>query len=193
MKRSRCLILLLSICLLSCIYSRITHLSKDDLEWFHVYEEGDTIYFNSLKNGMDTLIITNRTIFNSSFPFMENEASSEYIANGSYEYKMFHKGEIFEGILVHVRKEDNERPACISFSLCGFYSDYLNPKENKQVIGGDVLTDCIIINCSNAHNGLNQKNIGINCIIWSKSIGIVRFDTNEDSFFSQSIRRVTEL
>lgn len=187
MKKKRLYLIFILICITSCVYTKITHLSNEDLKWLSAYEKGDTVCFISHNCGIDTLFITDKEINNSNFPFIENEASFEYTANGSYTYKMIHKGEIYNGILLLVRKVDNDKKASISFSLCGYYSDMFSPKEIEQVIGRKIITDCIIINSSNAHNGLYQKNIGIRKVIWSKSKGILEFETDEDSWRLEKI------
>ena len=151
-------------------------MSNDELKWLQSYEKGDTIYFHSNKGNTDTLIITNVNVNNSMSPFVRNEASSQYVANGSYEYQMYHHGHIFEGILLLVEKELEDKPVVVSFSLCGFYSDPIT-SGTRGIIG-----DSIIIDNTNSHKGKFQKNIDIREIVWSKTKGIIRYETNEERY-----------
>lgn len=169
-------------CFLSCVYSKITHLTDDDLLLLQVYEEGDTILFQSSDNITDTLIVTKKSIHNSVSPFRTNEASSLYIANGSIAYKLIHQNDIFEGILMLIEKDNEDSPVSISFSFCGLYSESIKADTKNLIVNGETEDDCIIINNTIAHQGENQKNMGIKEIVWSKSKGIIRYDTKEESY-----------
>lgn len=182
MKVYKLLIPFVILCCLSCVYSKITHLNDDDLLWLQVYEEGDTILFQSSENLIDTLIITNKTIHNSVSPFRTSEASSQYIANGSIDYKLIHQNDVFEGILMLIEKDNEDRPVSISFSFCGLYSDTFKADIRSLIVNGETLDDCIIINKTRAHQGENQKILGIKEIVWSKSRGIIRYETKEDTY-----------
>lgn len=167
----------------SCVYSEMTHMSNDELRWLQSYEKGDTIYFHSNKGNVDTLIITNVNENNSMSPFVRNEASFQYVANGSYEYQLYHNGNIFEGILLLVEKRIEDKPVVVSFSLGGLYSDPITSITTNVLENGEYLDDCIIIDNTNSHKGKFQKNLDIIEIIWSKTKGILRYETNEERYF----------
>ncbi|MGM9684767.1 MAG: hypothetical protein ACI3YI_00850, partial [Bacteroidaceae bacterium] len=69
----------------SCLYEKMSHLSDDDLTWMEPYNEGDTVLFVS-SSDMDTMVVREKPLHNSFWPFRENEGSSEYVANGSIKY-----------------------------------------------------------------------------------------------------------
>ena len=74
---------------------RNTHLCCDDLTWLEVYEEGDTMWFCSPKNGTDTLVITKIRNYDSDSCIDLKDFSSQLMAHGVIEYRMIHKGKTF--------------------------------------------------------------------------------------------------
>lgn len=166
-------------CVISCVYLKHTHMNNDDLRWLKSYNKGDTVLFHSNEDNIDTLIITNINIHNSLWPFVENEASTEYIANGSYEYQLHHKGNTFDGILLLIKKEYENEPVILSFSFGGLYSDRIQFETTALSENGEIIDDCIIINKENSHEGKYQKLIGIKDFIWSRSQGLLEFSTKD--------------
>jgi hypothetical protein len=154
-------------------------MNNNDLRWLQSYNKGDTVFFHSGENFIDTLIITNINIHNSRLPFVKNEASTEYIANGSYEYQIYHKGDTFKGILLLIEKEYEDKPVILSFSFGGLYSDRKQFETTSLSENGEILDDCIIINKENSHEGMNQKQMDIKEFIWSKSKGLLEFSTKD--------------
>ena len=56
--------------LTSCIYTAMYHFSNSDLEWLSPYEQGDTILFRSETNAMDTLVVNEKYIKDTYWPFI---------------------------------------------------------------------------------------------------------------------------
>ena len=89
------------------VYWKFSHLSDDDLTWMEPYNEGDTVLFVS-SSDMDTMVVREKPLHNSFWPFRENEGSSEYVANGSIKYIIKHDGKSVDGRCI-IFREGNGR------------------------------------------------------------------------------------
>ena len=183
----------------SCVYTKMTHLNEDDLEWMSSYEKGDFAIFES-KNNMDTVIITDKDIHNSLDPFMQNEGSNEYIAGGNFELQLRHQGKIHTGYF-SISKEKRKGPVRIKGQLCeryglGYNNQALPLKYSKVIIAGRILKDCMVIDKSNSDIGGDVKDsIGVKNFVWSKSKGLVKYELNNGDIYyltkvSHPIKRV---
>lgn len=82
MKKNVILMLACTLLLSSCVYWGMYHFSDNDRVWLSPYDEGDTILFKSVTNEMDTLIVNEKYVKDTYWPFMENEARNVMEAYG---------------------------------------------------------------------------------------------------------------
>lgn len=91
----KCRVIIILIILLifqSCLYSHMTHLTDEDLEWISCYEDGDTVLFLSNHGNIDTIIITDMGIRDRYNRFIPDEAqSSTFEASAWYKFIISNK------------------------------------------------------------------------------------------------------
>ena len=85
-----CIFLLCTFLMTSCVYWGMYHFSDDDLVWLSPYDEGDTILFRSETDEMDTLIVNEKYVKDTYWPFMENEARNVMEAYGFLDIDVIH-------------------------------------------------------------------------------------------------------
>ena len=77
-------ILLLLFFFHTCVYHKITHMSKEELEWITNRHEGEVMYFKNAEGKQDTVIIFKIEVYNSLNPFNMtyfNTSKTEYIGS----------------------------------------------------------------------------------------------------------------
>ena len=156
------------------VYWKFSHLTKDDLTWMEPYEEWDTVLFSS-PSGMDTLVVREKPLHNSFWPFRENEGSSEYVANGSIKYIIKHDGKSVDGRCI-IFREGNGR-LYVGFTLQTrrlHYEDDTKICFDSIKIKNSVYTDVIKISDSNS-SSYSVGRIANEYFIWSKSKGLLQY------------------
>ena len=105
-----CIFLLCTFLMTSCVYWGMYHFSDDDLVWLSPYDEGDTILFRSETDEMDTLIVNEKYVKDTYWPFMENEARNVMEAYGFLDIDLWHDSQsFFSGISITKVKEGGLR------------------------------------------------------------------------------------
>lgn len=158
----------------SCLYEKMSHLSDDDLTWMEPYNEGDTVLFVS-SSDMDTMVVREKPLHNSFWPFRENEGSSEYVANGSIKYIIKHDGKSVDGRCI-IFREGNGR-LYVGFTLQTrrlHYEDDTKICFDSIKIKNSVYTDVIKISDSNS-SSYSVGRIANEYFIWSKSKGLLQY------------------
>lgn len=157
------------------VYWKFSHLSDDDLTWMEPYNEGDTVLFSS-PSGMDTLVVKEKPLYNSYWPFVMNEGEGNYFtANGSLKYDIRHDGKLVEG-WSFIQKEHDGRLS-LAFWLHRRWQtieDAQNVRHCSVKIGKYVYDDAIRIDESNSQNNSEAK-IANEYFIWSKSKGLLQY------------------
>lgn len=157
------------------VYWKFSHLTKDDLTWMEPYEEWDTVLFSS-PSGMDTLVVKEKPLYNSYWPFVKNEGEgSYYTANGSFRYVIRHDGESVEGSLLIIKEHDGR--LSLVFRLHRrrqAIEDAQNVRYCSIKIGKSVYDDAIRIDGSNSQN-FSEEKIANEYFIWSKSKGLLQY------------------
>lgn len=183
------ILFIISACLMliSCIYTEITHLSESDLAWMSVYNVNDSVLLASQEE-VDTLIILNKTIYNSLNPFRENEGFSKYKANANYDYELRHKNRIIEGWF-NISKEEKASPIHLNVQLHERFGFNLNMNLSKRKIGRVILDDCIVIDDNNSElSKYHSRDTILEYFVWSKSKGLVEFKFRyEDVYVNESV------
>ena len=159
----------------SCLYEKMSHLSDDDLTWMEPYEERDTVLFSS-PSGMDTLVVKEKPLYNSYWPFVMNEGEDNYYtANGSLKYDIKHDGKSVEGWSFILKEHDGR--LSLAFWLHRrrqAIEDAQNVRYCSIKIGKSVYDDAIRIDGSNSQN-FSEEKITNGYFIWSKSKGLLQY------------------
>ncbi len=173
MKKNVCIFLIMTL-FVSCMYEAMYFLSDKDMEWMAPYEQGDTVLFLS-SNEIDTMTIDEITLYNDDNPWRENEGTSTFMGNSSFNYTIRHHNELVDGDFC-VFKEDSMR-----------LSLYLNLRRRRrivydekelqlcsQVIEGIQYDDLIKVDDSNSEL-YTKEPFNTEYFIWSKSKGLVEY------------------
>jgi hypothetical protein len=167
-------------------YCKKTILSDDEIVWMNPYNVGDKVLFQSSDNRFDTLLITEKKLYNPSNHFIFDLCACNWVegdntahANASYSLRLLNYNKtddsFLDGIFLIYKDNDNKK-ASISFSLSGLYSkdlavySFVNIKiKNKKI------DDCIILDHRNSEIGEGQSDIAVQSYIWSKHLGLVQY------------------
>lgn len=186
MKKRYWIILLVVFLLPVCVYHKITHMNSEELDWVRVYNEGDSLFFSSNTNDIDTAIVTSIEIYNSLSPFNTNpNANSVYEAIAYLNYVIIHDNVSMEGWTC-ICKREQDQPIEQSFTLCDRYAFELKFEGFKEtVIRGTKFNDCIILDDRNSHYGKNQPTVcGISGMVWSKSKGLLQYSFENGDIYT---------
>lgn len=167
-------------------YCKKTIFDKNELLWISPYNQGDKILFQSSNNKLDTLIITEKKLYNPSNHFIFDLCACNWLegdnlvnANGSLYFKFSNynreNNSLFDGIF-NLYKKDNKKSAEISFSLLGLYTkEFDSISFDKIMIRNKQLNDCIILDHRNSEITEGKSDIAVQSFIWSKHLGLVQY------------------
>lgn len=157
------------------VYWKFSHLTKDDLTWMEPYEEGDIVLFSS-PSDMDTLVVQEKSWYNSYWPFVMNEGEgNDYTANSSFKYDIRHDGKSVNGWST-IQKEHDGRLSLVLWlhRRRQTIEDAQNVRYCSIKIGKSVYDDAIRIDGSNSQN-FSEEKITNEYFIWSKSKGLLQY------------------
>ncbi len=95
----------LGLLLSGCVgfYTDMSHLSEQELEWTNCYNIGDTVLFYSHRGKVDTLIVAEKEIHNTSNPFfihyLDDYMGDKYNAKLMYAFYIKSPSDSIRGIL----------------------------------------------------------------------------------------------
>lgn len=173
MKKNVCIFLIMTL-FVSCMYEAMYFLTDKDLEWMASYEQGDTVLFLS-SNEIDTMTIDEITLYNDDNPWRENEGTSTFMGNSSFNYTIRHHNELVDGDFC-VLKEDSMRLS-LYLNLRRRRRIVYNEKELQlcsQVIEGIQYDDLIKVDDSNSEL-YTKEPFNTEYFIWSKSKGLLQY------------------
>ena len=174
MKKNVVLMLACTLLLSSCIYWGMYHFSNDDRVWLSPYDEGDTILFKSVTNEMDTLIVNEKYVKDTYWPFMENEARNVMKAYGFLDMDIWHKSQPFHfGLSITKEKSDGLSVSLPLARIRGFSWESEIKMEEKQ-IGHESYKDVFVCTEKDARFFL-RKEPGFQYYLWSKSKGLLQY------------------
>ena len=180
--------LLVCLFLHTCVYHRMTHMNKEEVEWATNRHKGEMMYFKSTNGTIDTVEICNVSVSNSLNPFTFayfNTSNEKYTAGILINYA-FNGSTACEGTLL-ITKSYNDKPIYFSGGLFRVWSKkriILN--LSKLVINDVVFDDVVVFDDSNMApiTDLGQSN-HIKSFAWSKKYGLVQYAYQDGTVFSR--------
>ena len=172
--------------LYACVYHRITHMDKNDLEWVTNRYVGETMCFNSSKEIKATAVVTDVKIYNSLNPINTNyNVSDEYIALAYIQYRLTNEEDTISGSFF-VEKLYNDAPVYISCGLGQRWAEKVPQKITKLQIGNAEINDIVEFD---SHNyGLAGDDGLVNPIVsfaWSKKYGLVKYTFKDGTTYTR--------
>ena len=175
MKRTHDIFILLCPFLLSsCVYWGMYHFDDADLVWLSPYEEGDTILFTSVTDEVDTLVVKEKYIKDTYWPFMENEARPVMEAYGYLDIDIWHHFRPFYCGISITKEDTNRLRVSLPFSRIGKEYRESEIKMNRVELGGWTYDDVIV--CARGNDRFvfpNSSNVQY--YVWSKSKGLLQY------------------
>ncbi len=182
------------------MYTKITHLSDEDLKWMSAYNVNDTIYFrNETVRDIDTLTVTevyinNRKAVFNSYPF---SFRSEYKAKAGYHFDINHKDSLYDRNYFSINKCYEDMRCFQRWLILGLSSDIdtifdvnenyvgfpdgIRTKMTTVNINGQVFNDCIIGNYDNSHESDVHPTL-IEEFIWSRRHGLLQYKSEGETY-----------
>ena len=170
------LISFLSFLISSCMYSNVTHLSDDDLEWIEGHKYGKSILFVSDSGNTDTLVLSYKYINNSGDRFYFSEGRGpDNIANAGYYFYMSHDGESFKGWISIKKIVSNSLLATIN--VWWRYVDEFDVSFHDSVLVNETNSAYPPVWTNKVHNKVTEYK-------WDKKRGLVyyRFEDGEEFY-----------
>lgn len=186
-------ILIFIIVCTSCIYSSVTHLSKDDRKWIDCFSISTNQYYESDSNKVDTLYVTRKYIHNATNRFYFSEGGTgRYEANSGCWYSLRHSGSIIEGWISVRRVADNDTLQINSILKYreaikpNGFADCISIKSDTININEFIYPDCMVFDETNSEYGSYRKNEPNKIVkfIYSKHYGLIyyKFENGEEYF-----------
>jgi len=166
----------------TCSYSELTHMNEKEVKSLDIYNVNDVRLFKSLSsNQTDTMIVLEKDMSNSLWPFMRSEATTEYHAGGGISFIVKHSGERLEGLYL-ISKNKQTRPLDFKFALGNrlcLEDDIL--KNTEDVLFKQMrLRLCFVIDDRNSHIGKFESKDTVSEFIWQKEQGLVYYELNNN-------------
>ena len=157
MKLRRPLILLLLAAMLlacnSCIYSKMTHLSDEDLSWVDCYNEDTKYLFQSNKGRWASMYYTDLSIYNKTSPFGNPfriiNISDTYTAGADYYFKIDNNGVLIEGVFGVYRPVDFDTLCVDGYIGRLFVDDNISARTVKFTLDGKDFNNCMVMDSTN--------------------------------------------
>lgn len=163
-------------------YARLTHLSIDELKWADAYMQGDSVYFFSNDGEQDYLIVKEKHIWNSLFPFWW-PFESDYDALIGFHYILVHQGDSLDGFF-YVVKYSKFCPAKFDVSIVNTSLHQKIPYNIMYQNDNMIFSDSIIfINDTPAKNIEGAKGLYIKTFLWDRTKGLVEYEFNNGSVY----------
>lgn len=173
---------------ISCFYSHMYHLTEKDMEWMNPYVQNDTIVFE-YKDDVDTMIVTEEKIINSSSPFRQNEGAEDFCGNAFFCFVLNHKQRKIHGRFVVIKEGGNILSIGIligdrrySFDDAKYLSFF------KKNIKGEVLDDVICVDSTNSELYVDNEATP-QMFMWSKSKGLLMYQYRNGNIYTLSTLR----
>ncbi len=174
--------------LYTCTYTEMTHMDEKDKSYLSTYNLNDTILFESIINQQtDTMIIIEKTIYNSLWPFLRDESSTEYHAGGYIDYIIKHGNTNLDGSFC-ITKQEKKKPVSVTLTLGNRFC--FDVFKNADTVFRDITCDdvkfqeCVLIDDTNSHYGKIVTVDSIKQFVWSKENGLVFYEfSNGDKFY----------
>mgnify|MGYP003576143727 FL=1 len=172
-------------CTCKCIK---THLTKDEKEWFSVYEKGQQIIFKSNLGKFDTLTVKDKyeTYGNKGCNCYEIGTIQDHVMGIELKAKTCYNEPYCDGG-ISISKEAVDQKSFPVFGLFGLIYDkrFQSLFPQKE----DILLSTIknrIYHTYHVEDGVNANNGGNNYLqsfYWDKKEGLIRYDTKEGEVF----------
>ncbi len=176
----------------SCIYSKITHLSDEDLEWVDVYDVGDTITFISNLGNTDVMTVTKKFLYNDRCPFyISTGRVPNYNANTGYGYIIKHDRISIDGGLLLIKNLADSLDFIIDLGSRISRFDKRNLegplKTRMYEHNNKTYSQCIIADSTNSGYSEYWDSMIKNKVekfVWSKEHGLIyyKFEDGEEFF-----------
>lgn len=198
---------ILAFTLSGCIgwYDKMSHLSDEELAWVNCYEIGDSILFQSDSLDIDTLVVTDKNIYNTSNPFfihfIDNYPGSNFNAIANYIFIIKNKTNNIEGYFEIEKFVENDSIKIDALLDQRFSNDWnydfdyrndmrifteSNPiKITKFSMNGQLFNNCIIIDDSNSKlSKYNDRENPIASFVINRDYGLIYYRyANDKEFF----------
>lgn len=165
-----------------------TNLTKEEREWFSVYDKGQTIIFKSNLGNLDTLLVSEKIE-------THNNKDCNYFGIGSMQpnvmfirikSKICHN-ESYCGGEIFISKDKVDEKCFPSFTLFGLNQEgQLSKVVSKLESNGLDTIKKIYNHVYNFEDGINAKSYGSNYLksfYWDKKEGLVRYDLVNGEIF----------
>lgn len=155
-----------------CLFK--TNFTAEEMQWFHPYEEGDTLIFQSTHGDLDTSWIVQKTVYHS------REGCNPINASGTHKY---HTGRIFyqnstekysSGGKRIVSMGKNLRRTHFSISYLGTIYSFYDISEVAEF-----KADSIYIFRALYYNHPNARPEQLDYLFWHEEHGIIKYITHE--------------
>ncbi len=167
-----CIFLLCIFLMTSCVYWGMYHFGDDDLVWLTPYDEGDTILFRSETDEMDTLIVNEKYVKDTYWPFMENEARNVMEAYGFLDIDVIHQMQLTRSSVSITKKDGDSLAVLIAFVHRVQECEQSELRMEKIEIDGVFYSDACL--CK-GKDFSSPNDIKSEYFIWSKSKGLLQY------------------
>lgn len=192
-------IILMSMVISGCFYTKMTHLSDDDLKWTGMYHAGDAFLFSSNFGNTDTLVVSSTQIANSRNPFFFNEGnSSHFDACSNIRFEILEKLDTITGYMC-LRKQTKNDSLSVVLRLghrttiedpdLYYYATRLRPQIRR--IGSSEFDDCVVVDSTNSElvqNRYDIRSLQVTEYVWSKQYGLIYYRFSDGEKFTLKSR-----
>ena len=183
-----------------CIYSDMTHLSNDDLQWIDGFYNDSYLEYRSDKNNLDTVFISRLSIQNSSCPiYVSDNYYDTFTANASVSC-FFRSNPNYNYLLFYLERSIENRDT-LSMDIVSDHYDvndkFISPEKTFSL--GDFQTkdqswdNCMIVDLDYIHPPFDKHcpKRFLKTIVIQKGHGLVyyKYFDGEEFFFKRIIKR----
>ncbi|MDE6695408.1 MAG: hypothetical protein K2K25_00850 [Muribaculaceae bacterium] len=165
-----------------CKIRVLTHLSISELEWIDRYSQNDTTFFKNKDNQIDTMIVLEKFIKNSTYPLknplLKFETGEDYYAYACIYFKIYHKGNVYD-CSFFVNKDSIYEPPFLNWRMGNFVSNDQIPTSNLDCMHGNLKNSKFVDNLFVP----NDSSIYIESFKWCKKVGLKSYTLRDGEVY----------
>ena len=158
-------------------------MSDDDISWINHYYVGNTIYYESNRGNIDTMVVTELKIQYEKTKTLFDYDRIHYCTYANARMELKHLGELKE-IWFSIRRINAHEPLIGNMDFCGWDQPDLRSfviETTSCVVNNKKYDNCLLLDTEDLlMRNNNESIIDLKTVVWNKELGVLQY-TLKDS------------
>lgn len=162
-------------------------MSDDDISWINHYYVGNTIYYESNRGNIDTMVVTELKIQYEKTKTLFDYDRSHYCTYANVRMELKHLGELKE-IWFSIRRINAHEPLIGNMDFCGWDQPDLRSfviDTRSCIVNNKQYDNCLFMDTedllmTNTHGSI----IDLKTVVWNKELGILQYTLKDSTIYT---------